>query len=113
MDIKTEPDRYSPDITKTYKADDICDSIQFIKKSGLPHEFRTTCVKSIVDKHAIHAVSRLISGADLYALQKVNIKNVTVLNPQYFETHKWQYDAQAMEKLREIASKFVKNTIIR
>ncbi len=113
MDIKTAPDRYSPDITKTYKADDICDSIQFIKKSGLPHEFRTTCVKSIVDKDAIHAIASLISGADLYALQKVNIKNVTVLHPQYFKTHEWYYDTQTMEKLRAIASKFVKNTIIR
>jgi len=31
MDIKTAPDRYSPDITKTYNSDDLCGSIQFIK----------------------------------------------------------------------------------
>lgn len=113
MDIKTAPDQYSPVITKVYNPEDIYTSIQFIKKSGIPHEFRTTFVKSLVDKNAIRKIIRLISGADLYVLQKVNIENNEILNPAYFKTHDWHYESPIIEDFRVLAAKFVKNTIIR
>lgn len=113
MDIKTAPDQYSPVITKAYNPEAIYTSIQFIKGSGIPHEFRTTFVKSIVDKNAIRKILRLINGADLYVLQKVNIENNAILNPKYFKTHDWHYDSQIIEDFRVLAAEFVKDTIIR
>jgi pyruvate formate lyase activating enzyme len=113
MDIKTDPDQYSPDITTIYHPDDVYTAIRFIKGSGIPHEFRTTCVKSIVDKNAIRKIVRLINGADLYVLQKVSIENKAILNPNYFKTHDWHYDEQSFEDFRSYAARFSKNVIIR
>src|SRR6056297_2648426 len=48
MDLKTDPARYSPLISRTCKPSSIRSSVQAILSSGLPHEFRTTCVWPLV-----------------------------------------------------------------
>lgn len=114
MDIKTIPDRYSPLFTKRPDIEkDIRLSIKIIKDSGIPHEFRTTCVKSIIDKNAIHTILQLVLGADLYVLQKANIKKQSILNPEYFNTLAWEFDSATIESFRELSSQYVKNTLVR
>ena len=62
MDIKTDPEQYSPYIKKTCSkdcaADTITESIRLIKSSGLPYEFKTTCVKPLVDDRIIENICR-------------------------------------------------------
>lgn len=113
MDAKTSFERYSPAVSKTCNPSDLRESVFTILQSGIPHEFRTTCVKSIVDAADIGEISRIISGASLYALQNFSMKNNAVLHPEFFISEDLCYDAQEMESFRAIAAPFVKHVIIR
>jgi pyruvate formate lyase activating enzyme len=113
MDIKTDPKRYSPLITKAIDPSAICSSIRTIIESGVLHEFRTTCVKSIVDEKDIRIIARLIQGAELFVLQKVQYPQPPVLNPEFFHNDDWKYDLKEIEQFRSTASKFVQKCMIR
>ena len=113
MDVKTDPSRYASLITNKIDTAAICSSIRVIKESGIAHEFRTTCVKSIVNEADIHAIGRLIQGAKLFVLQKVQFHQNPVLHPEFFQNNNWQMDAQDIEKFRAIASEYVRDCMIR
>ncbi|MDO9264471.1 MAG: anaerobic ribonucleoside-triphosphate reductase activating protein [Desulfosalsimonadaceae bacterium] len=113
MDVKTSFERYFPVISKNCNPVDLRESVLSILQSGVDHEFRTTCVKSIVDAADIEAISRLIGGANLYALQKVSLENNRVLHPEYFISRDWRFSTQELESFRAIASAFVKRVVIR
>ncbi len=113
MDVKTDPDRYAPLIAKEMDPAVIRLSIQIIMESGIAHEFRTTCVKSIVDEADILTIARLIQGSDLYVLQKVHFHQTPVLHPEFFQNNNWQLDVQEIEKFRAVASEFVQTCMIR
>jgi pyruvate formate lyase activating enzyme len=111
MDVKTDPARYAPVICPRCDPQDIRSSIEIILKSGLPHEFRTTCVKTIVDAAAMAAMARIITGADLLALQKVQTQNV--LHPEFFAEKNRCYTDTEIEAFQAIAAPYVKSCIIR
>ena len=113
MDVKTSFERYFPVISKNCNPVSLRESVLSILQSGVDHEFRTTCVKSIVDTADIQEISRLISGANLYTLQKVSMENNIVLHPEYFISRDLRFDNQEMESFRSIASAFVKRVVIR
>jgi len=113
MDVKTSLARYIPVITKMVNPDDLCESIRTIIDSGINHEFRTTCVKTIVDSQSVTEISNLISGACLYALQSVSITNNKVLHPEYFISSTLRFSALEMESFRDIAALFVNRVVIR
>ena len=112
MDIKTLPEKYSPYIAKNITPDVILKSIHTIKNSGIPHEFRTTCVKPFVDADIISEISNIIDGADLLVLQKANISN-SILHPKFFQNFNWKFDPEEIASFQKIASPFVKKLIIR
>ncbi len=111
MDVKTVPERYAPVIAPRCEPRDIRSSVQMILKSGLPHEFRTTCVKPMVDEDAMGIMSRIIDGADLLALQKVQTQNV--LHPEFFNGKDRCYSDPDLKRLQSIAAPHVKSCIIR
>ncbi|MDZ4246974.1 MAG: anaerobic ribonucleoside-triphosphate reductase activating protein, partial [Dehalococcoidia bacterium] len=83
MDIKTDPFSYAPLIRKQHNPEDILASISIIMASALDYEFRTTCVKPLVDVSIIIRISRFIQDAKLYALQQFH--NTRVLHPEYYD----------------------------
>jgi pyruvate formate lyase activating enzyme len=111
MDIKTDPNRYVPIIVPKCDPDDIRSSIGLILKSGLPHEFRTTCIKPIIDEDAIRTISQMINDADLFALQKVQTGDV--LHPEFFNGYDRYYDDNDLQRFQSIAASNVKSCIIR
>ncbi|MDA8403749.1 MAG: anaerobic ribonucleoside-triphosphate reductase activating protein [Desulfobacteraceae bacterium] len=113
MDIKTSFDRYYPFIAKTVKPDDVRESVLTILHSSVAHEFRTTCIKTIVDMSAIVEISHIISGANFYALQMVSLENKKILHPEFFISRDLCYNAADMESFRTVASNFVKQVVIR
>ncbi|RJP43790.1 MAG: anaerobic ribonucleoside-triphosphate reductase activating protein [Desulfobacteraceae bacterium] len=113
MDMKTDPDRYVPVIAKAVDPALIRASAHAILASGLAHEFRTTCVKSIVDAESIRAIGVTITGAVRYVLQQVQCLEGHVLNPNYFKTHDWHLDGESISALRDIAAGFVEACTIR
>lgn len=113
MDIKTDPKRYAPVISETVDPDHIRESARCILASGIDHEFRTTCIKSIVDSDAVRAIGKIIKGARRYVLQQVQYNGVQVLNPQYFKVSGRHMDAADISALRDIGAGFAETCMIR
>lgn len=70
MDVKAPPERYQEVVRSEVNVRNVLMSIQLIKNSGIPYEFRTTAVKGFVDKEDLIKIGRLLKGADRYAIQR-------------------------------------------
>ncbi len=76
MDIKAPPAKYSQltgipniDLRKINK------SIEILRKSGIPYEFRTTVVSGLITKEDIASISDWIHGAESFVLQQFRPQN--------------------------------------
>lgn len=70
MDIKAPLLNYEQIIQSKISSDNILRSIEFVKKSGIEYEFRTTVMRDFLDVSSLDGLSQLLSGARLYYLQK-------------------------------------------
>ncbi len=70
MDVKAPPERYEEVVRAEVKVRNILISIELLKNSGIPYEFRTTAVKGFVDKDDLIRIGRLLRGAERYAIQR-------------------------------------------
>jgi pyruvate formate lyase activating enzyme len=111
MDIKTDPSLYPLFMQKGIDPECIRSSIKLITASGIPHEFRTTCVRPIVAAETVETIGRLIEGCSLYVLQQFN--PVRVLQPGFFRGRKAGYDQEEMMQLKSIAESWVGKCILR
>jgi len=111
MDIKASPMNYSPVFSKAPVSEQIFSSIRIVMDSNLPYEFRTTCVRPIIDENEIKAVSEQIRGARRYVLQRFQSK--TILNPSFFKNDDYAFTENELEKLKAAASPFVRQCIVR
>ena len=112
MDIKTHPSSYVPLIKRHFNPDLIFESIQVIMSSGLPYEFRTTCVRPFIDDHVIARIGRIIEGAKLYALQKFKNQD-KLLNPDFFKRKQRGFSDEEMLGLKRCAEPWVGECIVR
>lgn len=77
MDIKAPLEKYSLLAGSLVNITHVRDSIDLVMHSGIPHEFRTTIVQSLLDRDDVLSIGRMIQGAQLYVLQKfVSSKHV-------------------------------------
>ena len=111
MDIKTDPCSYSPLIQKSCNADDILSSIHIIMESTIPYEFRTTCIRPLVDVNTIKNILNLIKGSMLYALQRFN--NTGVLHPEFFRKNNCSCNDDEIMYFKSVARQWVKKCIVR
>ncbi|HYQ60999.1 MAG TPA: anaerobic ribonucleoside-triphosphate reductase activating protein, partial [Desulfatiglandales bacterium] len=109
MDVKTDPSLYPLYMQREIDPSDICSSIKLIMASGIPYEFRTTCVRPIVSEETVQSIGRLIQGSFLYVLQQFN--RTRVLQPDFFERGKAGYDQEEMMHLKSIAEPWVEKCI--
>ncbi len=111
MDIKTDPPEYEKVIQKECDYSNILASIRIIMESGLPYEFKTTCVKPLIDRQAIENICHLIQGAKLYALQQ--FQPTEVLNPEFFKNKDCRYTEDELGQFRSVAESWVEQCIVR
>ena len=111
MDIKTDPLAYAPLIAKESKTENILTSISTIMKSDLPYEFRTTCIKPLIDERTIVRIASIIQGAMLYALQQFH--DDRVLDPTFFLEHDSHYSTDELHHFQSIASPWVEECVVR
>lgn len=74
MDVKTDPKHYH--MLRYFYPENIQLSIMYLKNSGIPYEFRITCVEPFVNHRNIHMIGRMVDGADKVYLQKARLENV-------------------------------------
>ena len=111
MDLKTDPLLYDSLISKGIHGETIAESVETILNSEIPCEFRTTCVKPLVDDDIISGLAKLISGAPLFALQEMNGKDF--LHPEWFHGENRKCTSEEIHHFKEIASPYVESCIIR
>ena len=111
MDIKTDPFRYSPVVTKRCNPGRILSSIQLIMESAVPYEFRSTCVRPIINEEAIEIITKTIKGAKRYVLQRFSHRKV--LDPDYFRKVGSSYEEHDLLRLRSIVDPWVQECTIR
>jgi len=112
MDIKSDPFHYPPFIAKDYDPNQILLSIETIMGSGTPYEFRTTCVKPIVDEQGIENIAKIIKGAERHVLQRFHHEN-GVLNPLFFKKNGGGHNEDQLKKLKSIAEPLVTKCVLR
>jgi pyruvate formate lyase activating enzyme len=87
----------------------IIQSIEVITKHGMPYEFRTTAVPTLLEVKDIEAIAEFISGARKFVLQ------------QFVPEHCWNeslrsvkpYSREQLEEMVEAARPHVLNTLLR
>lgn len=112
MDIKTVPENYAPHLTSRIPPEDLYESIDLIKRSGLAHEFRTTCVSPFVNLDIIEKIARIAQGADRFVLQQ-GVITPSVLNPEFFENPDFSHSSPDLLRFQEILRPFVTKISIR
>jgi len=111
MDVKTDPSLYPVFMQREIDPGWIRSSIQLIMTSGIPYEFRTTCVRPIVDAKTVETIAQLIRGCFLYVLQQFS--PIRVLEPGFFQNRRAGYDHEEMMQLKSIAEPWVEKCIVR
>ena len=111
MDIKTDPSHYTSLIKDDCSIDDIFLSVRIIKESNIDYEFRTTCIKSLVNKSTIENMSYLIKDSKLYTLQQFS--KTDVLHPEFFKDNSNIYQDDELMQLKSVANQWVNNCIVR
>ena len=111
MDIKTDPFCYDPLIDKNSNAEDLLSTISVIMESGLDYEFRTTCVKRLVNEQVIERIIKFIKNARRYVLQLFN--KVEVLHPEFFNESDSYYNESDLLRLKSLAEPWVQECIVR
>jgi len=109
MDIKTSLDKYHRIVQRKIDKGKILNSIKLIMDSGLDYEFRTTVVKSLLEKDDFYKIGQLIQTARLYVLQ--NFVPSKTLDDTFLNMN--SCTDEELDCFKEIMEGFVQRCIIR
>lgn len=108
MDIKNSPSKYSETAgCGKITFDSVKESIDFLKESGIPHEFRTTVVKEFHTAKDIAEIAQIIGEEENYFIQPFR-DGETVIQSGLTE-----FDSEELKNLLEAAKDFAPKTKIR
>lgn len=100
MDIKAPFEDYRKIVSVPVDTEKIENSIFLIINSGIPHEFRTTVVKSLTSFDDLRKIAKSIKGADKYFLQKF-VPAIKLNDPSFADEISYPE-----EELKELAVEF-------
>ena len=69
MDVKVPLKRYSETVGYRISSEELLDSIQLIRRSGVDYEFRTTVVPGVVNGDDLEEIAKMLMGSKRYVLQ--------------------------------------------
>ncbi len=111
MDLKTGPEEYPILMNGRSGMEAIRESVRIIMESGLDYEFRTTCVRTLVDEAILARMASLIETARKYVLQP--FRRGRILDPGYFRGQEPGYGPEEMKTLKAVAEPFVQECFVR
>jgi pyruvate formate lyase activating enzyme len=109
MDVKAPLEKYQKITRSKTNSDLIKQSIKLIKKSRIPHEFRTTVVKSQLKENDLIAIAGLVKNARLYVLQKFTATKT--MDPKFMD--KKTYSDEEFDQLKKKMQEYVRSVIVR
>ncbi|MBE6568537.1 MAG: anaerobic ribonucleoside-triphosphate reductase activating protein [Ruminococcaceae bacterium] len=108
MDIKNAKEKYAATAAcERFSLAAIEESVDFLMKSGVDYEFRTTVVKGLHEIQDIEKIGLWIQGAEKYFLQNF------VDSGDLIGTGMAAFSVEEMQKMQKIAALYVKNAAIR
>ena len=102
LDLKADPAAYPRELAPSDPGEAIVETIRLLKRSNLPHEFRTTAAAPFVTRESIAAIARAAAGPAPLYIQPY--RPGQILNPDFMEAHS-QPDRAELEEFRLIASR--------
>lgn len=108
MDIKNAPGKYGQTSgSEKITFDTVKESIEFLKDSGIPHEFRTTVVKDFHTKEDIAEIAKIIGENEKYFIQPFRDgERVMVMGLQ-------EFDNEELKILLDTAREYAPKTCVR
>lgn len=110
MDIKDSLDDYYEVSQTKVKTENLLESIELIKNSGVDYEFRTTVIPDIIDEKKIEKIGKTIAGAKRFFLQQFMPSEKTI-SQKYHSME--PLSEKKLESFKQILLKYVKNVEIR
>jgi pyruvate formate lyase activating enzyme len=112
MDIKSNLQTYPVATGVDANLEAIQQSIDLIINNAPKYEFRTTCVKSLMNEKIIKDMGKMIKGAQKYILQPCN-SSTDVLNPDFLEKQDSFFSEKELFCLKDIVEEFVEKCELR
>jgi pyruvate formate lyase activating enzyme len=110
MDLKCDQSGYEAASGVKFDFGKIEESVKIIRASGLPYEFRTTCVPGFLNKEAVENIGRFIEGSPAWYLQ--NFKSDADMIDSCLKG-KPGFSPKEMEEFAAIGKKYVKACEVR
>lgn len=104
LDIKTDPAAYPQSLDPGNHGPAIIETIKLLKRSGFPHEFRTTAAAPFVNAKSIIAIAKAAAGCSPLYIQAYRPEQV--LSPEFMEAHP-QPTVHELKEFQELASQFL------
>ncbi len=109
MDVKAPLDRYK-DVTQVdVDISKIKESINIIRESGVPYEFKTTILPSLIKEKDLLQIGYLLEGSDTFVIQK--FRNEITLDEEY--RRQPTYIEPELEHFVRMMKPFFKRVILR
>jgi len=109
MDIKTALPRYGELHPVPVDSEAVQHSLMLLKQTDIEVEFRTTCVPGFVEEEDIHAMGKVLQGAQLWVFQQF------VAEPAMSELMQTctPHAKEVLQQFTHIAEHYVEQTFIR
>lgn len=106
MDIKTSPNKYDEITGNPSFLSSILESVEFLKHTDIPYEFRTTVVKELHTDNEILEIGHWLKGCSQYFLQTYKDNDEI---PYLLHAH----DERTMKHFSDILQPFISHIFIR
>lgn len=109
MDIKTSKERYLEvcGIQNERLLENVCKSVEILKSSFVPHEFRTTTARELQTKEDFEKIGEWLRNEKKYFIQQY------VNSGELIGEEKTPYEKEELERFAKIMKGFVENVEIR
>lgn len=109
MDIKTSKERYSEvcGVQNEKLLENVQKSVEILKSSSVPHEFRTTTARELQTKEDFEKIGRWLSGEKRYFIQQYEASGELVGDEMT------PYEKEELTEFVKVMKNFVENVEIR
>ena len=107
MDIKASPDNYDNATGVVTDLEKVRRSVELLKESGVPHEFRTTTVKGIHTAQDFETIAQWLAGEEQFFIQQYKVADDMIGDA--FES----FSKEELEAFAAIVAKTVKTVAVR
>ena len=105
LDVKGNPAGYPPELAPQALSEKVIQTVNFLKNSSIPHEFRTTVVRPFVSEKIMELIASRLAGPAPLHLQAPRLDNV--YDPAFMARHPDQPGPSDLKRLQAIASRYL------